>query len=193
MYQFLRAVPLDALAARWRVEPGAVLDLFLDDADHARYRWALYGNIFRLGSAVWSRALLDRRAKFDADGLPAVQCRALARHLPPREREAALEPFIDAAALSTTGDEFADAFDHVWAPPFTHRMIMWAFRGRNGQPPDPIVFDESAVFTTLVHHGNAAVIDELPSLVPYDLPEARGLRDDLAAAWRERDEILSRF
>jgi hypothetical protein len=193
LYQFLRALPLDSLAARWHLEPGAVLDLFFADADHARYRWAIYGNIFRLGSAVWSRALLERRARFAEDGPPATQCRALARHLPPREREAALEPFIDAATIYEMGDEFADAFDHVWTPAFTRRMLAWALRSRPGQPPSPDIFDTSSVFTLLVHHGNAEVIDELPALVPSDLPEARGFRDDLAAAWRERDEILSRF
>jgi len=80
LYQFLRAVPLDGLAKRWQRDPGAVLDLFLDDGEHARYRWAVHGNVFRLASAVWSRALLDRSAKFDRDGLAPAQCRSLARH-----------------------------------------------------------------------------------------------------------------
>jgi hypothetical protein len=193
LYQFLRAVPLDGLAKRWQLDPGAVLDLFFDDADHARYRWAIHGNIHRLASAVWSRALLDRRAKFAEDGLAPAQCRSLARHLPPREREAALEPFIDGATIHDMGDEFADAFDHVWTAPFTRRMLAWVVRAADRQPPGPDVFSFNSLFTMLVHHGNAEVVDELPTLVPADGPEARGFGDDLAAAWRERDEILSRF
>ena len=195
LYQFLRVLPLDGLARRWQLDPGSVVDLFLDDddAEHARYRWAIYGNIFRLASAVWSGALLDRRTKFAKDGLPPTQCRSVARHLPPREREDALEPFIDGTTFYEMGDEFEDVCDHVWTAPFTRRMLTWVVRAGDRQPPGPDVFVFNSPFTTLVHHGNSAVIDELPSLLPDELPEARGFRDDLAAAWRERDEILSRF
>ena len=77
---------------------------------------------------------------------------------------------------------FSDAIDHVWSPSFTRRMIAGAH-----------LFDDHSAFTPLVHHGNGQVSDELAQLLPYRIPEARTFGDDLAAAWRERDEILSRF
>ena len=176
LYQLLRVLPLAHLQARWRLAPGAIVDLFLDDAAHARYRWALHGNIYRLRSPDWIRALLDRRAKFSAEGLAASSCRSLARQLPPAEREQVLERFIQTDdATNDAVDDFPDAFDHVWSPSFTRRMIA------------------RTAFTPLVHHGNGQISDELAQLLPGDTPEAKTFRDELAAAWRERDEILSRF
>jgi len=72
-------------------------------------------------------------------------------------------------------------------------MLAWVARAADRQLPGPDVFGLESVFTMLVHHGNAVVTDELPQLVPDEGPEARGFRDDLAVAWRDRDEILSRF
>jgi len=178
LYHLLRVLPLPHLQARWRLAPGAIVDLFLDDATHARYRWALHGNIYRLRSPDWIRALLDRRAKFSAEGLAASSCRSLARQLPPAEREQALEGFIHVHVdeePNHAADDFSDAFDHVWSPSFTRRMLA------------------RTAFTPLVHHGNGQVSDELALLLPDDTPEAKTFRGELAAAWRERDEILSRF
>ena len=79
------------------------------------------------------------------------------------------------AATNDAVDDFPDAFDHVWSPSFTRRVIA------------------RTAFTPLVHHGNSQVIDELAPLLPHTRPEAKTFRDELAAAWRERDEILSRF
>ena len=155
----LRVLPLDDLAGDgggW--SPGAIVDLFLDDAAHERYRWALYGNIYRLRSPDWIRALLDRRAKFSAEGLAAASCRSLARRLPPGSEKQILERFIQGHiddATNDAGDDFQDAFDHVWSPSFTRRMIA------------------RTSFTPLVHHGNSQVIDELARLLPDDGPEAR--------------------
>lgn len=190
LYQLVRVVPLAALAELWKLEPGTVVDLFLDDAEHARYRWALYGNVFRLGSAVWSRAILDRRARFeglDRNGLPAAQARSLARSLPPREREAALDPLLDDAPAA--GDDFADALEHIWSPPFTRRMVVRTLRS----PAGPDVYWDPSRVAPLVHHGNSAIGGDLGALLPDDTAEARAFRDDLAAAWRERDGIVSRF
>ena len=175
-YQLLRVLPLAHLEARWRLDPAAIVDLFLDDAAHARYRWALHGNIYRLRRSDWIRALLARRAKFSAEGLASSSCRSLARRLPPAEREQVLEGFLlFDEGTNDAADDFSDAFDHVWSPAFTRRMLA------------------RAAFTTLVHHGNSQVSDELTQLAPHGREEAKTFRDELAAAWRERDEILSRF
>jgi hypothetical protein len=187
---FLGSAPLDYLERHWSLGPGAILDLYLPaDADR-KYHWAINGAIFRARSEAWSRALLERRAKFGTppdQTLGDFQILSLAANLPPREREAVLDPLTD--GQTNVMHAFTDVLDHIWTPQFTSHQIARLLASID-LSINPRVLGG---FGQLVHHGNAAVIDDLPGLVKGESAVAQTARDELAAAWRERDEILSRF
>jgi len=79
--------------------------------------------------------------------------------------------------------------EHIWTPQFTGHQIARAVTSID-LSINPGILGGCG---QLVHHGSAVVIEDLPGLVKGESAVAQTARDELAAALRERDEILSLF